>query len=539
MNLAILHYHLNRGGVTRVIANQLLAIDAARLADAAAGQLKVAVVYGGRRQGWDDSLAERLRTVRLQLVEVSGLDYDDAHHAETTGDPDHLAHRIRAELDRLGFQTNGTLLQFHNHALGKNVAMPGLVHRLADAGYGVLLQIHDFAEDMRPRNYARLVDALEQHHGQATRALYPQATHIHYAVLNGRDRRILAAAGVANERLHLLPNPVDQSADGPSRGACRRKLTERFGIAAHQHLIVYPVRGIRRKNLGEALLYAALAPSETCIGITLAPLNPVEQAAYEAWKEVAERLRLPVVFELGGEDGLSFEENMASADAILSTSIAEGFGMAFLESWLTGRPLLGRDLPEITEDFVAAGVRLPWSHEALWIPAAWIDRPRFIQKTIRSYLTMVAGYGGIKQKIDETAVLDEKFRAKPDPASEPADGDAPPVEVVDFGQLDEANQRAVLEKAATEEAAREAVRRLNPWFAEAIAVDPDHAASVIRHNGQVIENHYSFAASGQRLLALLRQVADSPRQPATDPLPTADRILSEFLQLRHFRLLLA
>ena len=38
-----------------------------------------------------------------------------------------------------------------------------------------------------------------------------------------------------------------------------------------------------------------------------------------------------------------------------ATSLAEGFGMVFLESWLAECPLLGRDLPEITRDFVEAG----------------------------------------------------------------------------------------------------------------------------------------------------------------------------------------
>ena len=42
---------------------------------------------------------------------------------------------------------------------------------------------------------------------------------------------------------------------------------------------------------------------------------------------------------------------MASAHRLVTTSVAEGFGLAFLEPWLFGKGLLGRNLPEITVDF--------------------------------------------------------------------------------------------------------------------------------------------------------------------------------------------
>ena len=48
LNLAIVHYHLNRGGVTQVITNQLLALDAVARGDA---KPQVALLYGGRRFG--------------------------------------------------------------------------------------------------------------------------------------------------------------------------------------------------------------------------------------------------------------------------------------------------------------------------------------------------------------------------------------------------------------------------------------------------------------------------------------------------------
>ena len=42
---------------------------------------------------------------------------------------------------------------------------------------------------------------------------------------------------------------------------------------------------------------------------------------------------------------------VAHAKAIVSTSVAEGFGLGFLEPWIFGKGLCGRDIPEITSDF--------------------------------------------------------------------------------------------------------------------------------------------------------------------------------------------
>ena len=73
MNLAIIHYHLNRGGVTQVIINQLRALhcqlgrdDARRggtgVPPVNTGQrpvpltVRIALVYGGRREGWLSNL---------------------------------------------------------------------------------------------------------------------------------------------------------------------------------------------------------------------------------------------------------------------------------------------------------------------------------------------------------------------------------------------------------------------------------------------------------------------------------------------------
>jgi hypothetical protein len=132
MNLAILHYHLNRSGVTRVIENQLMALDAVL---SPSDPWRVALVYGGRREGWSEDLSDRLQSIRLSLHAVAALDYDDMGQSTT------LADDLTELLERVGFASQETILHVHNHALGKNVSLPPCLERLSDKGFALLLQI--------------------------------------------------------------------------------------------------------------------------------------------------------------------------------------------------------------------------------------------------------------------------------------------------------------------------------------------------------------------------------------------------------------
>ena len=117
-----------------------------------------------------------------------------------------MRHRIRYVYRQ---RPSETIVHVHNHSLGKNLAVPAALRHLADKGFALLLQIHDFAEDFRPPNYGRLRASSSSDNAQAIAAwLYPQAPHVHYAVLNDRDLSILQEAGVSGDRVHLLPNAV-------------------------------------------------------------------------------------------------------------------------------------------------------------------------------------------------------------------------------------------------------------------------------------------------------------------------------------------
>ncbi len=522
MNLAVVHYHLNRGGVTRVIENQLRALDSVLDGgEQSTGEpWRVSIFYGGRRKGWIKKVARKLRSIHLTLVEVPGLEYDSPEESTAASGPEELAKDLRLALGRQGFAAGTSVVHVHNHALGKNRALPGAVARLAEAGFPLLLQVHDFAEDFRPANYRHLVGD----ESDAAQRLYPQADDIHYAALNSRDHGMLRSAGVESARLNLLPNPVPKLVDMPDRNDARRRLHQCFDVRPTDRFMFYPIRCIRRKNVGEALLYSALAPAGTVVGLALAPLNTMEIPIYSAWKDCARRLQLPCRFELGGHDGLRFEENMAAADTIITTSLAEGFGMVFLESWLGGRPLVGRDLPEITADFRREGIELDWLAPTLKVPLDWPGAERFRQAFLTTYGRVLEAYGR-REPADLAEALDRKT----------ADG------MVDFGDLDEPLQQAVIERVCSSARNRDAVLEANPWLAAALRVDIESAAEVIERNTRVIGEGYSLASSGRSLLALYEKVQrthpTAAGQIECQALPNVGAILDSFLDPRRFRLI--
>ncbi|AKJ63507.1 glycosyltransferase family 4 protein [Kiritimatiella glycovorans] len=478
--IAVVHYHARPGGVSRVIRQTMEVLSA---------EAELTVLLG-EPPPEHDPLAARC-TVIPEL----------AYSAEDASAPQPgLADRLRAAAqDALGAAPD--LWHIHNHSLGKSPALTRAVAELARRGERLLLQIHDFAEDGRPADYRRLsralgVDALR-------RTLYPDAPHVHYALLNNRDRNLLAAAGLDPARLHLLPNPVrtpasSSGAEGASRGADDRPAT-----------VVYPVRAIRRKNIGEFLLWSLLRP-ERRFAITLAPRNPRARPVYEDWVRYAADRGLPLEFEAAGPGGEDFPALIERAAALATTSVAEGFGLAFLEPWLAGKPLTGRDLPEITADFKACGIDLSALYDRLAVPAEWIDSAELRRRIGQTLRATRESYGLPFREEHAGRVL------------EIARSEGP----IDFGVLDEDLQRVVLDRLSEDPGAR---RELD-------IPDAFPAADVITHNRGIVQREYAPDRFAARLLELYRATAGSAAA-APDHAADPARLIDAFLAPKRFTLL--
>ncbi len=481
MHVAIVHYHLRPGGVSRVIEHAVRALKPTNV--------KTVILA---------SEAPQFPGPRDHIQVVPGLVYGKTPpgiSAETLADD-----MERAVLEDFGRPAD--VWHFHNHCLGKNMILPEAICILASRGHRILLQIHDFAEDGRPANYKALLKHVG--HGYAGRLaniLYPQNGRVHYATINRRDLEFLADAGVSSTRLHYLPNAVHVDL----------RHVDPVPAADGRRLFLYPTRAIRRKNMGEFLLWAAAAGPDDRYATTLAPKSPEDMPIYNRWTALSSELKLPVEFAMSTRWPGSFSSLMCSAHCLVSTSAAEGFGLAFLEPWLFGRPLAGRKLPEITGEFEAAGLDLSGMYSRLGIPSDWIDLSEFRGKLIAAWSRVTGAYGRKPSPGDIDVMLRAFIRD----------------DRVDFGRLDESMQEQVIRRVASDPGSR---KHMHPSLLE-----PRSNTVKLRSNVEAIEKHFTLKAYGTHLLHLYQEIMDSPDGHETEIHPGV--LLDSFLAPERFMLI--
>lgn len=479
--VAIVHYHLKRGGVTRVIESTLDAFQTLPTAPhcaVLAGEVPDEVAF--------HDIAHQ----------VDGLEYSNAQ--AHTPSADELVQRLtRAASKALGGRPD--IWHIHNHSLGKNSAMPGVIAQLAQRGDAVLLHMHDFAEDGRPENHQ-----LNQQVAEYRNCLYPAADHVHYAVLNARDHAIFTGTGIPSERLHLLANPVEVC---PPDITTEVQQNIRDELAADQ-FILYPVRAVRRKNFGEMLYWAALADPGTVFANTLGPTNINYQDAYLRWQTVASKQQLPIHFGTAHQYDWSFDAVMQSADAILSTSIAEGFGLAFLEPWLYGKCIAGRDLPDITADFKTNGLDLSALYDSIPIPDAWVDVD---QLQSRLDFELHKAYNAYQRPLPTDAL------------ERALDSIRPAAGLIDFAGLEEAQQETIIERISTIPETRQDLPRTQLQL-----TSPTNQAARVRES-------YSFAHYAQQLSDIYQTLLNSTTSNIDYLNP--EKVVDAFLLPERFRLL--
>jgi len=481
--IIIIHYHLNHGGVTRVIESQAAALISADIDY---------LILTGEAYSGDHTLNHTVIPELRYLPEVSN--------------PDEMASTLYNSCRKVVQEHYGeqnVLWLIHNPTLGKNVLFPSFIAQLAHDEQKLLLLCHDFSEDGRPSNYQ--VVSNETH-------LYPVASNIHYAFINSRDYRLFLKAGLPIEQACLLPNAISP----PTIFSAR--------MSSKQKLVLYPVRGIRRKNIGEFLLWSLLAPENTLFALTLAPENKKWMPYYNIWESLVEELDLPVLLDCTNTSstteviGDQYEDWLNACTHCMTTSIAEGFGMTFLEPLKLNIPLIGRDLPEITSDFKDQGVRLGNLYNKLLINSKNIDQTELYKDFINGLSISYLSYGkkiGIKEM---EAAWEQYIKGA----------------FIDFGTLPEHHQLKVLMKICDGEISNVSVQNSNGYAENAVAWLARSLNTPSTTTPQNLD-YYSIEAYQERFIDQLALVWNSPTRAPSWLKPSA--VLETFLSPERFHFL--
>ncbi len=475
------------------------------------------LLVSGRRVG---GLSVETRNLAEQ-VSLSGFDYDNEAVAigsavERSID---LAQRLESEFAAAGLHPDRTVLHWHNHSLGKNTAAPAVVRRLASNRWRQLLQIHDFAEDNRPDNYRHLITAASpSDRAQLDGFLYPVASQIHYATLTQGDAEVLAKLGIPSDQTHRLPNSVVLPAESPrpSREESLKLVRRLMGLPDDARWCLYPVRGIRRKNVGEFLLLCRWLPENSFGGLTLCPTTEVEKRSYQRWQQVAASVSPRAVFDAARNSEVSLADNLSASDFAFSTSVAEGFGMAFLEPWLATRGVVARRLPTVTDDFESAGLRLNSFYSSIPIPGdvAWLDACR---DEIKDAFT--AAWSTVPKNFRPTLQ-----------GGLPSDGQSS--DVIDFARLTPPRQTEVLHAAADSLQYESELTKRSSRLVDLLHHPPDD--DTIHHNASVVENHFSSDTQRAQLEQIYRDLLEADIDLDPDTPSAAGTAIDLVAQARPF-----
>jgi hypothetical protein len=446
MKIAYLHYHLKTGGVTTVIRQQVEALKDFHDLLVLTGEMPEAV--------WP---ADVVHIPQLAYTPVFG------HRI----DPEETADLITRALNAKWPGQGCDLLHIHNPFLAKNVFFLQIIKALKKMEIRLFLQLHDFAEDGRPQAYFQ--------------ESYP--FDCHFGVINSRDYTILRQAGLKPDGLHQINNTVNP-------------LLFSHKPVRRENRVLYPIRAIRRKNIGEAILLSLYFLHRETLTITLPPNSSQDIKSYEDWKSWTRHQDLNIEFDAGLHH--DFEGLVRASRSIMTTSITEGFGFSFLEPWTAEKLLWGRKLPDICRDFESNHIDLGHLYTQLKIPLNWIGKTR-LAKEWQTNMRRISGQFSIT--VSEPMIHHTFHEVIRDDA-------------IDFGLLHENHQKSIIAMLLKSKTKQNDLKDLNPFLQSPGSVD--NAETLIKNNKIAVLRHYHPKSYRGMLEDVYRRVMQTTVRHAID-----------------------
>ncbi|MDL1967381.1 MAG: hypothetical protein LWW97_02245 [Deltaproteobacteria bacterium] len=463
MKIAFIHYHLKTGGVTTVLKQQVEALRE---------ECEVLVLSG---EFPDISFP-------ADSVHIPGLGYDS--QSQKIYKPEEVADDIiKAVFSR--WDNGCDVLHVHNPMLAKNMNLLKILKDLQKRGIKLFLQIHDFAEDGRPLSYFA-----EEY-----------VSDCHYGVINSRDYNILLNSGLKKQGLHKIFNTI-KPIDSDKKKSCAK------------NYVLYPIRAIRRKNIGEAILLSLFFQNNETLTITLPPNSLSDIISYGGWKKFVKENNLDVEFEAGLKK--KFSQLVLSAKFIITTSITEGFGFSFLEPWTAKKNLLGRKLPDICHDFEKNGIAFDHLYDRLLVPLEWIGKDKFYE-VWKACILRNCSLFDFKIHEEEIQKSFTKITGNNN---------------IDFGLLYEPFQKQIISHVLSSKNNAKKLIKLNPYLSR-LANSLLNNKELIQNNMNAVLSNYNKTTYKKNLLEIYSKIINNPVHQRLDK----NILLSEFINLEQFSLL--
>ena len=505
VKLLVVHNHFRPGGVRRVI--ELATPHLVR--STSPGFDEVSLVGGeAPDEPWWRRFAEALSPIPVTGAFDRALGYWSEQRTRAGA----MRRQIRGLLDPLVTGEGECVVWAHNQGLGRNLILTQELQQLcAERRVKLVLHHHDWWFDNRWQRWTEMQAAGFRRLNSVAEVILGATPNVRHVAINRTDARILETQ--LQRQAGWLPNPAETGS--PTKpGATRRArqwLASELGDNAPVWLL--PCRLLRRKNLAEALLLARWLRPEAWL-VTTGGISSAEEEAYAKaldWiaRQQGWRLRLGILAEAEAHKP-EVAELMSASEAVLLTSLQEGFGLPYLEAVAARRPLIARALPNIMPDLQRFGFRFPQTYEELLVAPSLFNWGRESRRQQRLFSQWRSRIPASRRRLAGTPWLLAADRGP-----------------VPFSRLTLTAQLEVLSLPVEE--SWEACARLNPflngWRELAgggrlgLADWPEKAAQYLSSE--------AYARKWNRILALV----NTPPAPAGTPMKAQDQFIRERLAM--------
>jgi hypothetical protein len=370
LKLIIFHYHLRPGGVRRI-----LELATPHLLHARRNLREIVLAAGeATDHRWNEFYGRHVAPTPVEFFLDPALGYV----SEQSARPGIITPRVRAALRKLfaGATPSNTLVWAHNLGIARNLVLTRELTRLCAArGIPLLLHHHDWWFDNRWLRWPEMRRTGFATLSAAARAVFATAPAVRHLAINQADAAVLRHH--FGPRAGWLPNLSECT---PAPKPARRQAAHDWlqaKIADHGAPVwLLPCRLLRRKNVAEALLLTRWLRPEAWL-VTTGDVSSADEADYcarltQAARRHHWRVRLGV---LAGNEARkpAIPKLLAASEAVMLTSIQEGFGLPYLEAVAARRPLIARALPNIAPDLAQFGFKFPQYYEEILVHPRLFD----------------------------------------------------------------------------------------------------------------------------------------------------------------------
>jgi len=256
-------------------------------------------------------------------------------------------------------------------------------NRYKPVGVKVFLRIHDLYTD-NPQYSKRLKELFSK---AEIKSIIRGKGVDGFLIINRKLKEELAALGAPQEKIFYLPNGVDPEMFRADLSRKEAKMArKKLGILKGEKLLLYPVRIVPRKNIEEAILLTYFIRQLTGGNYILMIPGKIDkfdlssENYYQALRKIGQLAKFRVIFsrnlhlspfplqrEYGSKGKIkrfSVADIYQVAEAIIMTSLREGFGYPFLECWFAKRAVIGRRIGRVIGDFEKGGLRFNWLYDS-------------------------------------------------------------------------------------------------------------------------------------------------------------------------------